>query len=101
MVGSQGYSLEQLLAWSIEDCLIDGYERAGDLLVIVQGKLRREMPFQEARDYLKGMFRQHARLRRLDRGERNDERANELAGLARTPDRGTNVSPAGWMLRTG
>ena len=59
MSGSQGYSLEQLLAWSLEDSLIDGYEHCGDRLVILQGRRRREIPFKEARRYLVGMFREH------------------------------------------
>lgn len=63
--GGQGYSLEQLLAWSIEDRLIDGFEKEGEVIILVKGKLRKAFPFHEARNYLKRMFRQLASERAL------------------------------------
>lgn len=59
--GTQGYSLEQLLSWSMEDSLIDGYERAGDLLVISRGRRRHVLPITEASGFLKRIFREHRR----------------------------------------
>lgn len=58
MSASKGYSLDQLLRWSVEDHLIDGFERREDRLVIIQGQRRRELRLPEARELLKRLFRE-------------------------------------------
>ncbi len=86
MSGSQGYSLEQLLSWSLQDHLIDAYERQGDRLVIVAGGLRHDLPRGEARSYLIGMIRSQG-------GSRRPMRPRGRAG--RPAPEGPQAFPAG------
>lgn len=76
MASPTGYTLDQLLDWSLEDRLIDYYERAGNRLVIVQGKVRREFSTEEARRFLKESFKRSEFLQQV----RN--RAQRAAGLS-------------------
>ena len=56
MTASNGYTLDQLLEWSVDDDLIDGYERHEDRMTLIVGDKRQELPFDEARTYLKSQF---------------------------------------------
>lgn len=79
---TSGYSIDQLLEWSLEDRLIDGYERNGETVIIIRGNNARELRSREAKHYLKRMFREF----RSHRGEQiHHIRAVEThAGIRKT-----------------
>jgi hypothetical protein len=57
MPAPAGYTLDQLLSWCLEDKLIDSYQKADDVIVIVQGDLEHELALGEAEAFLKGIFK--------------------------------------------
>lgn len=52
----RGYSLDQLLKWCEEDCLISGFDKTDEAVIIFLDGGSRRLTHAEATALLKGMF---------------------------------------------